>query len=121
MNQSSRKFTSEHLSYAFLCLLALLPLAVRDPYYIHVMILGGINIILAIGMNIITGYCGQINLGMAGFYAVGAYTSAILCARLGLSFWIALPIAAAVSAAAGFVVGVPALKVRRGISCPSNH
>ena len=109
------QFVTGYLSYVLLAVIGLLPVVIRSPYYYHVMILSGIYVILAIGMNIITGYCGQINLGMAGFYAVGAYTSAILSTRLGLSFWLAVPLSAVTAALAGVVVGVPALKVRGGV------
>ncbi|MGE5553750.1 MAG: branched-chain amino acid ABC transporter permease [Betaproteobacteria bacterium] len=109
------RFTTEYLAYLLLAVIMLLPLIIHSPYYFHIMILSGIYIILAIGLNIITGYCGQINLGMAGFYAVGAYTSAVLATRLGLSFWLALPASALTAAITGFVIGVPALKVKGGV------
>ncbi len=51
----------------------------------------GIAIISVHGLNILTGYCGQISMGHVGFMAVGAYVSAILTAKLGWSFWAALP------------------------------
>ena len=108
-------FVTHILPFILLGIIAMVPLLFRDPYLMHILVLGGIYIILAIGMNIITGYCGQINLGMAGFFAVGAYTSALLTTRLSMSFWLALPIAALVAAVAGIVVGVPALKVRGGV------
>ena len=53
----------------------------------------GIAIISVHGLNILTGYCGQISMGHVGFMAVGAYVSAILTAKLGWSFWAALPCA----------------------------
>ena len=53
----------------------------------------GIAIISVLGLNILTGYCGQISIGHVGFMAVGAYASAILTARLGWPFWAALPAA----------------------------
>ncbi|QQO08610.1 branched-chain amino acid ABC transporter permease [Breznakiella homolactica] len=88
---------------------------VGDPYVSHIIIIGGIYSFLAIGLNIVTGLCGQINLGMAGFYAIGSYTSAILSSRLGVSFWLAFPAAIVLSAVAGLIIGYPALKVRGGV------
>jgi len=51
----------------------------------------GIAVVSVHGLNILTGYCGQISIGHSGFMAVGGYTSAILCAELGWPFWVALP------------------------------
>ena len=106
---------TNYCSYCFLAVIMVVPLVFTNPYFSHILILGGIYIILALGQNIVTGYCGQIHLGMAGFYAIGSYTSAILCTRLGVSFWLALPLSAAAAAIAGIVVGLPALKVRGGV------
>ncbi len=86
-----------------------------NPYTLHIVIIGGIYSFLAIGLNIVTGLCGQINLGMAGFYAIGSYASALLSAKLGLSFWLSFPLAIVISAVAGFLIGYPALKVRGGV------
>lgn len=86
-----------------------------NPYVMHIVIIGGIYSFMAIGLNIVTGLCGQINLGMAGFYAIGSYTSALLATKLGVSFWISFPLAIILSAVAGFIIGYPALKVRGGV------
>lgn len=88
---------------------------IGDPYVSHIMIIGGIYGFMAIGLNIVTGLCGQINLGMAGFYAIGSYTSALLAVKLGISFWISFPVAIVFSAVAGLLIGYPALKVRGGV------
>lgn len=88
---------------------------IGDPYVSHVLILGGIYGLLAIGLNIVTGFCGQINLGMAGFYAIGSYTSAILSVRYGFGFWPAFLISILSSTLVGVVIGFPALKVRGGV------
>jgi len=79
------------------------------------MIIGGIYGFLAIGLNIITGLCGQINLGMAGFYAIGSYTSALLTSRLGMNFWLAFILSIFFAGVAGLIIGYPALKVRGGV------
>src|SRR5712691_11153425 len=71
----------------------------------------GITIVVATGLNILAGSSGQVSLGQAGFYALGAYTGAILATRLGLGFWIALPLAAVVAAAVGVVLAVASLRV----------
>ncbi len=72
----------------------------------------GIAIISVHGLNILTGYCGQISMGHVGFMAVGAYVSAILTAKLGWPFWCALPCAALAAGMAGLVFGLPSLKIR---------
>jgi len=71
-----------------------------------------IYVILGLGLNIVVGYAGLLDLGYVGFYAVGGYTYALLNQYFGLSFWECLPIAAAMSATFGFVLGFPVLRLR---------
>jgi branched-chain amino acid transport system permease protein len=70
-----------------------------------------INIVLALGLNLIMGLCGQVSLGHAAFYAIGAYTTGVVL-RAGLGVWIALPASAIVAAFGGLVVGAASLRVR---------
>jgi len=72
----------------------------------------GFAIIGAIGLNLLTGFTGQISLGHAAFIGVGAYTSAILVTRLGMSFWLSLPFAGLIAALAGIIIGIPSLRVK---------
>ncbi len=72
----------------------------------------GIIIIAVHGLNILTGYTGQISLGHGAFIAVGAYTSAILTAKLGVPFLVALPAAGLMAATVGLVFGLPSLRLR---------
>jgi branched-chain amino acid transport system permease protein len=72
----------------------------------------GIAIISVHGLNILTGYCGQISIGHVGFMAVGAYVSAVLTAKLGWSFWTALPCAALAAGIVGLIFGLPSLKIK---------
>jgi branched-chain amino acid transport system permease protein len=72
----------------------------------------GISVISVHGLNILTGYCGQISIGHAGFMAVGGYTSAVLCAKLGVPFWAALPCGALAAGIAGLIFGLPSLKIK---------
>jgi branched-chain amino acid transport system permease protein len=67
--------------------------------------------IAIVGLNLLTGFNGQISLGHGAFYAIGAYSEAILVSHFGLPYWGALPFAAAISFAAGFSFGLPALKL----------
>jgi len=72
----------------------------------------GISVISVHGLNILTGYCGQISIGHAGFMAVGGYTSAILCAKLGVPLWVALPCGALAAGIVGLIFGLPSLKIK---------
>ena len=69
-------------------------------------------IILGLGLNIVVGLGGLLNLGYAAFYAVGAYTYALLYYHFGLSFWLALPLGALFSALMGLIIGFPVLRLR---------
>ncbi|MGA2228354.1 MAG: ABC transporter, partial [Syntrophobacteraceae bacterium] len=90
----------------FLC-----PLFISNPYYLHIFELAGIYIIIVSGLNIVTGYAGQISLGHAGLLAVGAYTSAFMTVDCGLSFWLALPVAGVTAGFVGLILGIPSLRV----------
>lgn len=67
--------------------------------------------IALIGLNILTGYSGQISLGNGAFMAVGGYTTAILVHRTGIPYWTTIPIAAVVAGIVGFLIGIPALRL----------
>src|SRR5471032_1598370 len=67
--------------------------------------------IALLGLNLLTGYNGQISLGHGAFYAIGAYTAAILMDKFGVPYWATLPVAGAVCLAAGFLFGLPALRL----------
>lgn len=71
-----------------------------------------ITIIVVLGLQIVSGYCGLISFGQAAFMAVGAYTSAILTLNLGLSFWIALPLSGIAAGIIGLIGGAPSLRVK---------
>lgn len=92
--------------------LLLVPWVVTNNYYLHLLIASGIFVLLASGLNLIVGYVGQLSLGHAGFFALGAYTSALLFLKAGLSMWVGLPAAALVAAAAAFALGWVVLRVR---------
>ncbi|MDR1966188.1 MAG: branched-chain amino acid ABC transporter permease [Synergistaceae bacterium] len=71
-----------------------------------------IQAIAACGLNVIVGYAGQISLGHAAFFGIGAYASAMLTTKAGLTFWQALPISLLISMSLGFLLGLPSLRVR---------
>jgi len=80
--------------------------------WLNLLNLIGISLIAVHGLNILTGYCGQISLGQAAFMAVGAYTSGVLTAKLGFPFWVALPCAALSAGVVGLIFGLPSLRVK---------
>ncbi len=91
--------------------LLLLPLLLND-YYRDILTLTGMYIVLALGLNIIVGQVGLLDLGYVAFYAVGAYTYAILSTQFGLSFWPGLLIGAFTAGAAAVVLGSVTLRLR---------
>jgi branched-chain amino acid transport system permease protein len=96
---------------AFLVFLFSAPLYFSDRMLTIITIMG-ITIISVHGLNILTGYCGQLSIGHVAFMAVGGYTSAVLCAKLGWTFWAALPCAALMAGMMGLLFGLPSLRVK---------
>jgi branched-chain amino acid transport system permease protein len=95
---------------AGLAILLLVPAAV-ERYLVYLLALAATHVVIAIGLNLLTGYAGQVSLGHAGFMAIGAYGSALLMLRLQLPFAVALPAAGLIAAAFGFLLGFPALRL----------
>ncbi|ABD86250.1 branched-chain amino acid ABC transporter permease [Rhodopseudomonas palustris] len=92
--------------------IALLPLAFPSSYYLRVAALVWVSAFAAIGLNILMGKAGQVSLGHAGFFGIGAYAVAILPAQFGLPSLAALLIGAALSALLAFLVGRPILRLK---------
>jgi branched-chain amino acid transport system permease protein len=87
--------------------------ALTDPdFWVSVGVLAGIYAIVALGLQLNTGFTGIVNFGMAAFMAIGAYAMAILVLKAGFSFWLALPCATLASMLFGVVVGLPSLRLR---------
>ncbi|UJB63986.1 high-affinity branched-chain amino acid ABC transporter permease LivM [Acidovorax sp. YS12] len=96
---------------------AALLLAVAWPFFagrnaVDIATLAMIYVMLGLGLNVVVGFAGLLDLGFVGFYAVGAYTYALLFHWAGWSFWEALPLAGAAAALFGFVLGFPVLRLR---------
>ena len=85
---------------------------VHNDYYLTLINFIGIFTLLVVGLNLLMGYGGQISLGHAAFFALGAYTSGILTATYGLDPWLALLAGLVVCGLTAFLIGVPALKLR---------
>ena len=88
------------------------PLFIADQYIMRMMIIFFIYAILAVSLNLVIGLTGLLSIAHAAFFGIGAYTSALLSLRLGLSFWVCLPAAALVSACFAFIIGFPVLRLR---------
>src|SRR5690606_8974465 len=82
-----------------------------NPYYYGILVAVGINIILVLGLNLVTGFTGQLHLGHAAFMAIGAYTAGLLATKAGLSLGPAMLVAGVASAAFGLVVALPTLRL----------
>ncbi len=99
----------------WLCVLAVFLLIfplLGNAYMMYVANVIGFAIIGAVGLNLLTGFTGQISLGHAAFMGVGGYATAILITQVGIPFWFALPLAGLISAAVGLVIGIPSLRVK---------
>jgi len=110
--QVAQLIPSNSLYLLLLVLPALtMPLFSRN-YMLDVAVLSGIYIILALALNVVVGFTGLLNLGFVAYYAIGAYSFALLNTRLGLGFWSALPLSVVITTAAGFVFAAPALRLK---------
>jgi len=96
----------------YLGALLLFPLICPNPHFHHIMVLAGINAMLALGLSFFLGYTGQISLGHAAFFGTGAYTTAILTTRYGVPPLVAFWASAVVAAALSYLIGRPILKLK---------
>jgi branched-chain amino acid transport system permease protein len=95
-----------------LLIVATAPVWVWNPYHLHTLIMAGIFAVLALSLNLLLGYTGQLSLGHAAFFGVGAYATGLLTVKLEWSPWIGLLAAIVLPGAAGYVIGRLALKLR---------
>lgn len=93
-------------------LIAVLPLLLQDSYWRTNLTICAINVLLALGLDFILGYAGQLNLGHSAFYGLGAYVSTLLIVKLGTPFWIAFVAAVAFSGVAGMALSLFAVRLR---------
>lgn len=107
----SRRIDRRALYTLMLAAAVVIPLGL-NRYYIDVLTQVGIYVTLALGLNIVVGLAGLLNLGYIAFYAVGAYAYGLLATRVDLSFWQVLPFGAALAAIFGVLLGFPALRLR---------
>ena len=93
-------------------ILILIPLLTPNMYIMQIINMIGIYIILGTGINVLTGFTGQLSLGQAAFFGIGAYTAALMNTRGGMQFFLCLLGAVVLTALFGVVLAVPALKVK---------
>ena len=104
---------SQRWIYGLLVLLAIgAPFLITGDYPRHLMVMCGIWVISSLGLNLILGYVGQLNLAHGTFFGIGAYATALLIQGLGLSFWMALPLGCLITAILGLLTGLPTLRTR---------
>jgi len=87
----------------------------QRAYWVRVIGYAGLYIILGLGLNVVVGFAGLLDLGYVAFYAIGAYTYALLASGqfdIHMSFWLVLPLAAVLAAFAGVILGIPVLRMR---------
>ena len=101
-------FLASVLGFIALCLV---PVFTHNPYYIHLVETIMIYAILLFGLDIVVGYTGQVSLGHAGLFGIGAYTAGVLFLKVGAPFWVILPASIAVTAVFGALLALPALRV----------
>jgi branched-chain amino acid transport system permease protein len=92
-------------------LAAIVPVALFSDYHLFQLTMVVVYGIAILGLSLLTGFNGQISLGHGAFYAIGAYTTAILMSSWSVPYWATLPVAAIVCACVGFLVGLPALRL----------
>jgi branched-chain amino acid transport system permease protein len=95
--------------------LLLFPILDSDTSQVNVAAVAGVWILLALGLNIVVGYAGLLDLGYAAFFAIGSYAFAILASgqfNIHISFWILLPLSAVIAALFGVLLGAPTLRLR---------
>lgn len=86
--------------------------ALFNPYYVDIVVFLIIYILLGLGLNLITGYAGQVSLGHGAFFGIGAYASGILSVKAGLNPWLAIALAIVITFVISAVLGLPSLRVR---------
>lgn len=92
--------------------IGLLPMILSDSYWQTNLIVCAINVLLAIGLDFVLGYAGQLNLGQSAFYGIGAYASTLLITQLGVPFWVAFTCGVLLSGFAGMLLSVFAVRLR---------
>jgi branched-chain amino acid transport system permease protein len=97
---------------ALILLFLLVPAFGLNRFIMRILLIVGIYCVLALALNLVAGYIGQLSLGNVGFYAIGAYTATLLMMKLGLNFWISMVVAAFFAGISGLLLGLPTLRLK---------
>jgi len=103
--------TGNLLKLAGIVCLLMFPFLVTSPYYVHLVVTIAIFSIVALGLDVVFGYTGEVSLGHSALFGIGAYTAGVLAFQLGIGFWWALPAGVLVTAGFGALLALPALRV----------
>lgn len=109
LSAQAKRFMAGLLPLA--ALLAALPLVMDNPYYLNVLNVTALHVLAVTGLNLLIGFAGQISLGHAAFFGLGAYISGILAAGFGVPPWPAMAAAVALVCLVALVIGVPVLRL----------
>ncbi|MBN2032545.1 MAG: branched-chain amino acid ABC transporter permease [Deltaproteobacteria bacterium] len=107
----SKRLKHRLRSVAVVAALLILPQVVQERYFLHIVVMAGIYTIMTMSWNLLAGYSGQLNLGHAAFFGIGAYSSALLAMKLGVSPWFGLLGGGVIAGFFGFLLGFPALRL----------
>lgn len=89
-----------------------LPLLIRGDYYLSILVFMGLNSLIVMGLSLLMGYAGQISLGHAAFYGIGAYCTGVLTTHFGISIYLAFLAGIILSILMAIIVGIPALRLK---------
>jgi branched-chain amino acid transport system permease protein len=110
---AQRFITSRRLCFLVVAIaITLLPLVFSSSYWRTNLIVCAINVLLALGLDFVLGYAGQLNLGQSAFYGIGAYASTLLIMKLAVPFWVAFVVAVLISGIAGTLLSLFAVRLR---------
>jgi len=99
------------LLLVFVLILPWIPLGDSSNYILRILTMTMLYMVLALGLNIVPGFTGLLDLGFVGFYGIGAYTAGLLTIHFGISFWLIVPLAALNGALFGILLGAPTLRL----------
>jgi branched-chain amino acid transport system permease protein len=102
----------KHLPLSVFCLTVFtLPMGLGNNYHLMALNIAALHVIIVIGLNLLMGYAGQISLGHAAFFGIGAYLSAIFTTTYGFPIWPMIPTAMIMTAVVAYIIGIPTLKL----------
>ncbi len=107
-----KRINGTRVFWGLLVILALLPLLVRSDYLQHLLIVASLYVVLSLSLNLVSGMTGQLSIGHAAFYGIGAYATALLMLKLHMPYWATIPISGIITALFGLLLGLPTLRLQ---------